>query len=350
MELSARKYQSVVREEFPFAAAYLEHGHIYHQTDALIEAGARLEWVYDPDSAKVDAFRKKYPQAKAARSFDEILDDPQIRLVAAAAVPCERGAIGCRTMEAGKDYFTDKAPFTALEQLEQARKTAARTGRKYMVYYGERLHVECAVFAGELIARGAIGRVVQVLGLGPHRLNAPSRPGWFFEKQKYGGIVCDIGSHQVEQFLSFASAKDAKVLHSAVANYDNPSHPELEDFGEVSMVSDNGTSGYFRVDWLTPDGLRTWGDGRTFILGTNGYIEMRKCIEIAADDPAGEQLLLVNDEGEKRFSVAGKIGFPFFGQLIQDCLDRTETAMTQEHAFKAAELSLVAQAQAVRLA
>ncbi|MEO7932494.1 MAG: Gfo/Idh/MocA family oxidoreductase [Chthoniobacterales bacterium] len=335
--------------EFVFAAAHLDHGHIYGQTNGLLEAGAQLKWVYDSDPAKVAAFLKAYPQAKPAASLDEILNDSEVKLVANAAVPCDRGPIGCRIMEAGKDYFTDKAPFTTLEQLEKAREVAARTDRKYMVYYSERLHVECAVFAGDLIKQDAIGRVVQVLGLGPHRLNAPSRPKWFFEKDKYGGIVCDIGSHQIEQFLSFAGATNATVLHSAVGNYNNPDYPELEDFGEASLVADNGVSNYFRVDWLTPDGLRIWGDGRTIILGTKGYIELRKYIDIAAEEQKGDNLLLVNEQGEKRFDLSGKVGFPFFGQLIMDCLNRTEHAMTQAHAFKAAELCLIAQAQAKRL-
>ncbi len=335
--------------DFVFAAAHLDHGHIFGECNGLIEAGGQLKCVYDPDPAKLQGFQKVYPQAKAARSFDEILADPEIQLVAAAAVPNERGSLGCRVMEAGKDYFTDKPPFTSLDQLGQARETVARTGRKYTVYYSERLHVECAVHAGELIQRGAIGRVVQVLGLGPHRLSASSRPAWFFQRAKYGGILCDIGSHQIEQFLFFSGATDAKVLHSAVANYDNPAYPELEDFGEASLVADNGASNYFRVDWFTPDGLRTWGDGRTIILGTKGYIELRKYIDIACEPQADNQLLLVNDSGEKRFSLTGKVGYPFFGQLILDSLHRTEQAMTQTHAFKAAELCLIAQERAVRL-
>jgi predicted dehydrogenase len=345
------KPQPVVKPgEFVFAAAHLDHGHIFGECNGLIEAGGQLKWVYDPDPAKLQGFQKVYPQAKAARSLDEILADPEIQLVAAAAVPNERGPLGCRVMEAGKDYFTDKPPFTSLDQLVQARETVARTGRKYMVYYSERLHVECSVHAGELIQQGAIGRVVQVLGLGPHRLSASSRPAWFFQRAKYGGILCDIGSHQIEQFLFFSGAMDAKVLHSAVANYDNPAYPELEDFGEASLVADNGASNYFRVDWFTPPGLRTWGDGRTIILGTKGYIELRKYIDIASEPQADNQLLLVNDSGEKRFSLTGKVGYPFFGQLILDCLHRTEQAMTQMHAFKAAELCLIAQERAVRLA
>jgi predicted dehydrogenase len=339
----------VVQEgDFPFAVTALDHGHIYGQCNGLVEAGATLRQVYDPDPKKVAAFVQKFPLAKPVASLEEILDDPEIRLIAAAAVPCDRGPLGVRVMESGKDYFTDKTPFTSLDQLESARVTAARTGRKYMVYYSERLHVECAVAAGEMIRDGAIGRVVQVLGLGPHRLNAPSRPPWFFERTKYGGILCDIGSHQIEQFLFYAGAQDASVTEAVVANYANPAHPELEDYGHANLIADNGATNHFRVDWLTPDGLRTWGDGRTVILGTKGYIELRKYIDVARDS-GGDQLFLVNEKGEKNLALAGQVGFPFFGQLILDCLNRTENAMTQRHAFKAAELCLKAQNHARRI-
>ena len=335
--------------EFRFAAMHLDHGHIYGQCNGLIEAGGDLVAVYDPEPARVEAFVKRYPQAKVARSAAEILDDPSIRLVAAAAVPCDRGPLGCRVMEHGKDYFTDKTPFTSLAQLADAKTVAARTGRKYAVYFSERLHVECAVHAGVLVKQGAIGRVVQVIGLGPHRLGAGGRPAWFFERAKYGGILCYIGSHQIEQFLYYTGNTDATVANAKIANYRNPAHPELEDFGDVSLIGANGATGYHRVDWLNPDGLGTWGDGRTILLGTDGYIELRKYINVAAER-TGDHLILVDHKGEQHLQLAGQVGFPFFGQLIRDCLDRTETAMTQAHAFKAAELCLIAQERAVRVA
>jgi len=336
--------------EFKIAAVHLDHGHIYGQCNGLVEAGAEVAWVYDPDPARVAAFQEKFPGAKAAPNLETVLDDPSIQLVAAAAVTNRRGPLGCRVMEAGKDYFTDKAPFTTLGQLAAAREVAARTGKKYMVYYSERLHVECAILAGQIVEDGAIGRVIQTIGTGPHRLNAPARPPWFFRHEEYGGILCDIGSHQIEQFLFYTGAKDARIQSAAVANYGNPDYPELEDFGEASLAADNGASGYFRVDWFTPDGLRTWGDGRTIILGTKGYIELRKYLNLGSPDGTGDQLLLVDGQGEQVISCGGKVGFPYFGQLILDVLNRTENAMTQEHAFKAAELCLKAQQAAVKLA
>ncbi|MBD2844774.1 Gfo/Idh/MocA family oxidoreductase [Paenibacillus sp. IB182496] len=333
--------------EFSFAAMALDHGHIYGMCNGLTEAGATLKWVYDPDPEKVRQFCDKFPGVAVASSEQEILQDPEVRLVAAAAIPNLRGPLGVKVMQHGKDYFTDKTPFTTLAQLEEAKATAAATGRKYMVYYSERLHVECAVFAGQLVQDGAIGRVVQVFGLGPHRLNAPSRPGWFFEKEQYGGILCDIGSHQIEQFLFYSGASDAQVLHSKVANYNSKDYPELEDYGDATLRADNGATNYFRVDWLTPSGLSTWGDGRTLLLGTDGYIEMRKYVDVARG--GGNKLFLVNGEGEREIDLQGKVGYPFFGELILDCLNRTEIAMTQAHAFKAGELCLRAQEQAIRI-
>lgn len=332
--------------EFPFAAMHLDHGHIFGQCNGLVEAGATLTKVYDPDPEKVAKFVERFPQAEVAKDRREILEDYAIRLVAAAAVPCDRGPLGCEVMRHGKDYFTDKTPFTAKAQLEEARQAVAETGRRYAVYYSERLHVECAVFAGELIERGAIGRPIQVLGLGPHRLSKATRPDWFFEKAKYGGILCDIGSHQIEQFLFYTGNEDAEILHAKVGNYHSPDKPELEDFGDFTLVGTNGATGYHRVDWFTPDGLSTWGDGRTVILGTEGFIELRKYCDLAREQ-SGDHLYLANGDGERHMALSGKVGFPYFGRLIRDCLDGTETAMSQAHTFKAAELCLEAQEKAV---
>jgi predicted dehydrogenase len=334
--------------EFVFGAAHLDHGHIYGMCNGLLEAGATLKWVFEPDEAKVRDFQKKYPQAKAARSLDEILSDSEVKLVAAAAVTSERGPLGCRVMNAGKDYFTDKAPCTTLDQLEDAKTVVARTGRKFFVYYAERIHNESAMFATDLVAQGTIGRVVQVVNLAPHRLSKASRPAWFWERAKSGGILCDIGSHQIEQFLTYSGSTDAIVTQAAIGNFANPDHPEFEDFGETSLIGNTGTSDYVRVDWFTPDGMSVWGDGRTFILGTTGSIELRKYVDIARERTS-DHVYVADAKGEHHLSVNGQVGFRFFGEFILDCLHRTEKAMTQAHAFKAAELSLRAQAVARRL-
>ncbi len=330
----------VDRGEFIFAATHLDHGHINGMCNGLVEAGGVLKYVHDSQPDRAKALAEQHG-AEVVDCIDAILEDNGIHLVAAAAIPNERGPLGCRVMQAGKDYFTDKCPFTTLEQLEDAKKVTVATGRKYMVYYSERLHVESSVYAGQLIADGAVGEVIQVIALAPHRLNKPNRPDWFFQKEQYGGIITDIGSHQFEQFLAYTGADDGSVNFARVDNFANLDKPELEDFGEVSLTMDTGASCYTRIDWFTPDGQQAWGDGRTFILGTEGTMECRKYMDVARQ--GRDYIFLTNAQEEREFQVTGQIGFPFFGELILDILNRTEHAMTQRHAFKAAELSLLAQ-------
>ncbi|APX33666.1 oxidoreductase [Brachybacterium sp. P6-10-X1] len=332
--------------EFVFAVMHLDHGHIHGMTQGLIGAGGTPKWVYDPQPERAQAFAEQFPEVRIAGSEEEIFADEQVLLVAAAAVPADRAPLGIRVMEAGKDYFTDKTPLTTLDQLAEARAAVQRTGKKYMVYYSERLHVEAAVLAGQYIDRGAIGEVIQVQGMGPHRMGDPStRPDWFFERARYGGILTDIGSHNFEQMLTFTGSDDAEILSSSIGNFGHAEHPELDDYGDAHIALSSGASGFVRVDWFTPAGLRTWGDGRTFILGTEGYMELRKYVDVTTDNGGG-QVILVDAEGEHRIDATGKVGYPFFGELVLDVLHRTENAMTQDHAFKAVELALTAQQQA----
>lgn len=339
-------------ESVVFASIGMDHGHIFGMTDGLLEAGAVMKWAYDPDPVKLQDFVKRYETSgvAAAESIGQILEDPEVELVATACVPGDRAELGIRTMEAGKDYFVDKAPVISLEQLDAMKEAIARTGRKYFVNYSERLHSEAAVYAEQLIREGRIGRVLQVLGLGPHRIGRP-RPDWFYDHSRSGGILIDIGSHQIEQFLFFTGAKDAVISSSHIANYNHPQTPDWDDYGDVSLVADNGATCYFRVDWFTPDGLSNWGDGRTFILGTEGYIELRKFVNVAdtSGGPKADHVFWVDKEGEHYENVHGRIGYPYFARLLADCRNRTDTAMDLEHALKAAELSVKAQLQAKKI-
>lgn len=328
--------------EFMFAASHFDHGHIHGQVGGLAGAGGILKYIYEPEASRHGNMLEEHPGCKVVDRFEEILEDDEVKLVTSAAVPCDRCAVGMQVLDAGKDYLTDKSPFTTLEQLAQAKQKVADTGRKYMVCYSERLLNEASYHAGELIRQGAIGKVLSVINLAPHNLAAHTRPDWFFQKEKYGGILTDIGSHQFEQFLTYAGATDGIVEFARVANLGHPEYPGLEDFGETLLTMDTGASCYCRIDWFNPGGLRTWGDGRTFVVGTEGTIEIRKYIDVARET-GGKRIFLVDGEKEQEIDCTGKVGFPYFGKLILDVLNRTETAMTQAHAFKAAELSMLAQ-------
>lgn len=326
-----------------FAVVKMNHGHIYSQVDAVIRGGGELVSYYAPEADLTAAFAKRYPQAKAVKSEQEILDDKSIQLVLSSAIPDERAPIGIRAMRAGKDYMADKPGITTLDQLAEVRRVQQETGRIYSIMYSERFENRATVKAGELVKAGAIGTVIQTIGLGPHRMTPQSRPDWFFDKKRFGGIICDIGSHQFDQFLFFTGSKKADVVASQIGNVHFPQYPKFEDFGDVMLRGDGGM-GYIRVDWFTPDGLKSWGDGRLTILGTDGYIEIRKNIDPAGHD--GGNHLFITDKKETRYLDCSKEPMPYGEQLVNDILNRTETAMTQAHCFLATELALKAQKQA----
>lgn len=330
-----------------FAVIGINHNHINSQVAAVLRGGGELVWLYAKEPDLVKDFQTRFPQAKLARSENEVLQDSSIQLVLSSAIPSERAPIGVRVMQHGKDYMSDKPGITTLEQLAEVKRVQAKTRRIYSIMYSERLENQATIRAAELVKAGAIGHVVQTIGLGPHRMAPATRPAWFFEKPRYGGILCDIASHQADQFLYFTGSTRAEVVSAQVGNVHFPQYPNFEDFGDMMVRGDSG-AGYIRVDWFTPDGLSTWGDTRLTVLGTDGFIEVRKNVDIAGRP--GESHLFLVDQKETRYIDCSKVPLSYGEQLVNDVLNRTETAMTQAHCYLATELVLKAQQQAQRLA
>jgi predicted dehydrogenase len=326
-----------------FSVIGINHNHIYGMVEAVTRGGGQLISFYAKEPDLAADFSKRYPQAKQVHDEKEILEDKSIQLVLSSIIANERAPLGVRVMRHGKDYLVDKPGITTLDQLAEARKVQKETKRIFSIMYSERLENKATVKAGEMVKAGAIGKVIQTIGMGPHRMTPASRPAWFFEKEKYGGILTDIASHQFDQFLFFTNSTKAEIVASQVGNVNHPQYPGLEDFGDVLLRGDGGT-GYIRVDWFSPDGLNTWGDGRLTILGTDGYIEIRKNVDIAGR-PGGNHLFYVNQKETKYIDCSNE-PLPFGKLLVDDVLNRTETAMKQEHCFLATELALKAEKQA----
>jgi predicted dehydrogenase len=335
-----------------FAAVGLDHAHIFGQVRGLVDAGAELVGLAtdDPQASVAQQLRDMVPDVPFADSPDVLLERDDIDLIVTAAVPDRRGPIAVQAMKAGKDVVSDKPGCTSLDQLDEIRQTVADTGRFWSVTFSERFEVPAVSKAGELVRAGRIGKVVQTLGLGPHRIGdrahlagGKGRPEWFYQKERYGGILADIASHQIDQFLWFTGSTSAEVVTSTVGNFANPETPGLQDFGEVLLRSDQA-QGYIRVDWYTPKGLPTWGDGRLLVLGTEGYIEMRKYIDIEGR-PGGNHLFLADQNGTE-YVDCSDVKLDYYPNLINDVRDRTLTAAPQEHTFETMRLALVAQQNA----
>jgi predicted dehydrogenase len=324
-----------------FAVIGMDHAHIFSMTAAVKRGGGELVSMFATDPKQLENFRKQFGDVKLASGEGEILNDKSIQLILSASIPDLRAPLAVRAMKAGKDVLVDKPGITTLEQLAAVRKAVKETKRKFAVMYSERLEVRAAVHAGDLVKQGAIGKVIQTINLGPHRMNIPQRPDWFFDKARFGGILTDIGSHQADQFLFYTNSTTAKVVASQTGNLLYPQYPKFEDFGDM-LVTGNGGTGYIRVDWYTPDGLPTWGDGRLFILGTEGYIELRKYVNVASDMKGGNHLYIV-DKKQARYIDCKDVDLPFGPQFVADIVNRTEIAQDQAQALLAAELVLKAQ-------
>jgi predicted dehydrogenase len=326
-----------------FGTIGLNHDHIYGMTEQMLGAGGALVSFHEPEEALAARYAAKFPEAKRVADARAVLEDASIHCVMTAAVNADRAAICEAAMRHGKDALTDKPGVVSFAQLDQLRRAHAETGRRFVVHFSERVSQPSTAKAEELVAAGAIGRVINTVGLGPHRMRPAGRPDWFFQRARSGGILVDIAAHQFDQFLAFTGATSAEVVAATAANRAHPQFAELQDFGEALVRSEHAT-GYIRVDWFTPEGLNTWGDGRIVLLGTEGTIELRKYVDIGGR-PGGNHLFLI--DGKETRHIPCEDYVPPFGQrLLADIADRTETAMSQAHAFLACELGLRAQAMA----
>jgi len=341
-EVASGPQQPTPSHTIRFAVIGLDHSHINGITDTMRRSGGGLVSVHSSNSGALAAFQKRYAGVKVAHSEDEILSDPSIQLVCSAAVPNLRGPLGVRVMRHGKDFLTDKPGLTTLEQLAEVRQAVGQTGRMFAIMYG-RLEQRATTHAGSLVKSGAIGRVVQTLQLAPHRVNENTRPEWFWDPELYGGTLCDLGSHQADEFVFFTGSTTVEVAASKVANVNYRHRPKFQDFGDMMFHGDKGF-GYFRVDWLTPGGVSAFGDERTFILGTEGYIELRKTVDITGR-PGADHLFIV-DQKSARYIDCRNLPLPFGSQFVADIVNRTHTAQDQNAIFLAMELVLKGQKNA----
>lgn len=332
-----------MRPVIKFAAIGLNHPHIYLQVDRMRASGGDLVAYFAAEDELASAFASTYPDVRRVADQRDILEDPSIALVVTAAVPSERAGIAMAAMRNGKDVMTDKPGATTYAQLEDLRKVQAETGRIFSVYYEGRFESRSSTLACSLVRSGAIGRFVHLVTLAPHAIRRSQRPAWFFRPESSGGIIADLATHSCDQFLYLAATTEADVSFARVANRANPECPEFQDFGELCLTAPT-SAGYVRLDWLTPTGLPVYGDERMFIVGTEGTIEVRGCIDLGRDG-VEESVYLVNADHIRSLDCTA-VDLAYGRQLVADILDRTETAMSQEHCFKATELALKAQAMA----
>lgn len=332
-------YSQGSKPRLKFAVIGINHEHVFRMVEAVRQGGGELAMIFAPDMDPNHGarFMRENSSAKVARSEAEVLESKDISLIITAAKPAERAAVGARAMRAGKDVLADKGGILSLAQLEGLRRIQAETRRIFSISYNERLLLPVSVKIDNLLQAGAIGKVTHMKGLGPHGLygHGPREP-WFWTRAGRGGIFMDIGTHQADQFLHYVGEEGAQVVTSGTGNFDNPDHPEFEDHGTVTFRSNAGT-GEAMVSFHT-------GKSGGFVLeitGTEGHMLVRK--------HAGQIIVTAKNGTKKEYNVNPKTPCAFGLRLVDDILNRTETAMTQKHTFLASELAVRAQLAAVKL-
>jgi predicted dehydrogenase len=320
----------------------LDHVHGLVLAVRLWQAGATIAAFHATGTQNVAAMRLLGPRAKS-RSIDSIIDDPSIDLIVTASIPRDRGDIAVRALKAGKHVVADKPGVTTLEGLAAIDEALAATDRRWWVMFGERFENRAVAEACRRARLGDIGKVVSVLGLGPHRMGAAGRPDWFWEPEATGGILVDIGSHQADQFLMATGAGTAEVVTSAVGNVASALHPRMQDVGHM-VITGAGAVGTHRVDYLSPTGLKTWGDGRLMIVGTDGTLEVRTNVDVAGRK--GKEHLIVTDaKGVRRIDCTiAKVDWA--RRVVADVLDGSDTFVSAPHVRAVCDVTLRAQAAA----
>ncbi|HYN32248.1 MAG TPA: Gfo/Idh/MocA family oxidoreductase [Ilumatobacteraceae bacterium] len=341
----------------------LDHNHVFEIVDRLAKAGAAAA-CHVQDGGFLEAYEGWQTESRPV-TFDEMLADDTIDLVVTAAIPNRRADIALAAIAAGKHVVTDKPGLTTMAQLDALRAAVAgRPGRPWTVLFTERYENRAIAEAVRLARSGAVGRIVHVIGAGPHTMWAKRRPDWFWDPEATGGILVDIGSHQVDQFLAITdmTAADVAVVAAAVGNVASPEHPSMQDIGSMTLCGLSGSgperpgrsvgvgSGKtgvvsdHRLDYLTAKGLGTWGDCRLTIVGVEGTIEARANVDIAGVEGA-EHLIVVDGDGTRRVDISGVV-VDWGEQLIADLADGGERLMTQQHAIDVTDVCLRAQAAA----
>ena len=246
-----------------FAVIGLEHRHAYDLAAYLLEAGMECAgyWPQTTDAHVLAGFRKRFPDLPEVADKERLLDDPAIQVIVTAAIPRERAAIAIDAMRRGKDVMADKPGVTTFEQLTAVEAAVRETGRIFSICFSERFLVPSTEKALALVLEGAIGRVVQTVGLGPHRLNRAIRPAWFWDRDAYGGILVDIASHQLDQFILFTDSRHPEVIAATTGSF--VTGEGFEDFGEISAQRARGRLCARRLvhaGWIADVGRRAADD------------------------------------------------------------------------------------------
>lgn len=148
-----------------------------------------------------DEAKKAYPEARIARSLDELLEMDTIRLVVICTPNQTHFPFALRCLEAGRDVVVDK-PFTnTVQEAVELVQTAQRLGRVLSVYHDRRFDADFQALR-KVAASGELGRIVR-FEAHYDRYRPKRKPEAWREIPGPGsGVFADLGPHLLDYALT----------------------------------------------------------------------------------------------------------------------------------------------------
>ena len=315
------------------------HGHIFSIYQLIKENPAtEFAGAYEPDTATREAAERTHGMTFPYATREALLADPTVDAVAIGDYYGIRGEHAIAALKAGKHVIADKPLCTSLAELEEIERIAAEKKLSVGLMLDMRYHKNVQT-AKMLIDAGRLGRIHNVQFGGQHPLQYGTRPMWYFEDGKHGGVINDIAVHGVDLLTFLTGQTLAKVNAARCYNGYAKEEPAFLDCGQFMLTLSGGAGVIADISYAAPNTMgytypyywefHVWGeqgmlsfsynsDGVT--LCVNGATEPEI---VPAVTPVGDTLSAFLDD------IAGK-----------------PTMMTTAEAFAASRATLTIQAAA----
>jgi predicted dehydrogenase len=259
------------------AFAGFRHGHILGlYAAAKKHSNVQIVAAAEEDAATFETVKAAGNVQLTHRSIDEMLEKVACDAIAVGDYFSKRASIIMRALQSGKHVIADKPICTDLDELIQIRDLAAKTGLRIGCQLDLR---DSGVFrtARRLIAEGKLGEVHTLIFTAQHPLNLPNRPKWYFEPNKHGGTINDIGVHAIDLIPWMTVREITEVTAARAWNARLKEFPHFQDAGQFLLKMDNDGGVFGDVSYLSPDGLaysapQYW---RVTCHGDKGVLEAR---------------------------------------------------------------------------
>ncbi|AJY75158.1 Gfo/Idh/MocA family protein [Paenibacillus beijingensis] len=255
-----------------FSIIGCQHAHIGIFIGEMLELGYSCAGIYEEENHELArSFADKFG-IPVVNDKEQLLSD-SVEIVGCASINDEKIGVIEMCESRGKHIMLDKPAVTSAEGLERLKAVIGRGRIQVGMLLTERFHPAIYTLKQQ-IKQGVLGDIVTIGMRKPHRLDAAKRPAWFFSKRQSGGILIDLLVHDFD-LLRWLTGKEIDTAEGVVGKTILPEHPSFYNTVSLQVVMQEGVVAQLYADWHTPQKSWTWGDGRIFVTGTEGFAELR---------------------------------------------------------------------------